>query len=173
MKKKSLTTFVSIVTLGIASLSAEPLVYEGTKDGIGNGKKIVFIANDHEYRSEETCPLLAKMLAKHQGFDCTVLFGLDEEGNITAGDVGIPNLDVLKEADLVVFFARFLNLPDEQVQHITDYLERGGPIVGMRTSTHAFFGQSGSWGKFNYDYTGDDYVGGFGKQIFGNTWDKA
>jgi len=172
MKKRPLITFVSFLTLNIASLSAEPLIYKGTADRIGSGKKIVFIANDHEYRSEETSPLLAKMLAKHQGFDCTVLFGIDKEGNIKAGDVGIPHLEVLKEADLVVFFARFMNLPNEQVQHIADYLERGGPIVGMRTSTHAFYKQGGSWGKFNYNYKGDGYDGGFGKQIFGNTWDK-
>ena len=34
-------------------VSAETLVYEGTT-GIGVGKHIVFIANDHEYRSEQT-----------------------------------------------------------------------------------------------------------------------
>jgi len=172
MKKRLFTILGASSLLCSFNLSAEPLVYKGTEDGIGEGKHIVFIANDHEYRSEETCPLLAKMLAKHQGFDCTVLFGIDEEGNIKAGDVGIPHLEVLKEADLVVFFTRFLNLPDEQVQHIADYLERGGPIIGMRTSTHAFSKQAGKWDKFNFQYAGEEYQGGFGKQIFGCTWHK-
>lgn len=151
--------------------TAAPLVYEGN-DGIGKGKHIVFIANDHEYRSEETCPLLAKLLAKHQGFKCTVLFGLDEAGHITPGAKSVPNLEVLKDADLLVFFTRFMSLPDQQVQHITDYLERGAPIIGLRTSTHSFNKQGGNWEKFNFNYKGDDYSGGFGKQIFGNTWDK-
>ncbi len=34
---------------------AEPLVYQGDA-GPGKGKHIVFIASDHEYRSEETLP---------------------------------------------------------------------------------------------------------------------
>jgi len=172
MKNKLLTILGTSLLSMSTIVSATPLVYKGTEDGIGKGKHIVFIANDHEYRSEETCPLLAKMLAKHQGFDCTVLFGIDEEGNIKAGDAGIPNLELLKEADLVVFFTRFLNLPDAQVQHIADYLERGGPIIGMRTSTHAFYKQEGTWEKFNYEYKGEDYPGGFGKQIFGSTWHR-
>ncbi len=151
--------------------SAAPLVYEGG-EGIGKGKHIVFLANDHEYRSEETCPALAKILAKHQGFKCTVLFGIDEDGNIEPGAGNVPHLEVLKEADLLVFFTRFMSLSDEQVQHIADYTERGGPIVGMRTSTHCFNEQGGSWKKFNYNYKGEDYQGGFGKQIFGNTWNK-
>ncbi len=63
------------------SIMADTLVYEGSK-GIGKGKHIVFIANDHEYRSEEACPALAKILAKRHGFRCTVLFGLDDNGAI-------------------------------------------------------------------------------------------
>ena len=113
------------------------------------------------------------MLAKHQGFKCTVLFGIDEDGHIKPGSKNIPHLDALQDADLFVCFARFMSLSDEQVQHIVDYTEKGGPIVGMRTSTHSFNKQGGSWAKLNYNYKGDDYEGGFGKQIFGNTWDKA
>ena len=171
MKKKLFKTITAMFCVTGASVLAEPLVYEG-QEGIGKGKHIVFIANDHEYRSEETCPALAKILAMHQGFKCTVLFGVDEDGNIEPGAKDIPHLEVLKEADLLVFFTRFMSLTDEQVQHIVDYTEKGGPIVGMRTSTHCFNKQGGSWSKFNYNYKGEDYDGGFGKQVFGNTWDK-
>ena len=41
---------------------AGPLVYEGT-EGPGKGKHIVFLAGDHEYRSEESLPELARILA--------------------------------------------------------------------------------------------------------------
>jgi len=171
MKKKLFKSITAMFCLTGSTALAAPLVYEG-EEGIGKGKHIVFIANDHEYRSEETCPALAKILAKHQGFKCTVLFGVDKDGNIEPGAKNIPHLEVLKEADLLVFFTRFMSLTDEQVQHIVDYTEKGGPIVGMRTSTHCFNKQGGSWAKFNFNYKGEDYHGGFGKQIFGNTWDK-
>ncbi|MFW6163562.1 MAG: hypothetical protein ACODAJ_12395 [Planctomycetota bacterium] len=52
------------------------VVFEG-KDGPGEGKHIVLIAGDDEYRSEELIPQLAKILAVHHGFKCTVLFATD------------------------------------------------------------------------------------------------
>ncbi|MDA0349721.1 MAG: hypothetical protein O3C43_21045 [Verrucomicrobia bacterium] len=152
-------------------LISKPLVYEGG-EGIGKGKHIVFIANDHEYRSEETCPALAKILAKHHGFKCTVIFGLDENGAIKGGGRDMPGVEALKDADLLFLYARFMDLPDEQVNPLVEYFERGGPVVGVRTSTHCFNGQDGKWEKLNFNYTGEDYFGGLGEQIFGNTWHK-
>lgn len=155
-----------------SALAVEPLVYQG-EDGVGVGKHIVFIANDHEYRSEQSCPLMAKILAKHHGFRCTVLFGIDQDGFIKAGDAPIPGLEALEDADLLVFFTRFMNLPDEQVDQLVNYFESGRPVVGIRTSTHCFNKQAGKWAKLNYNYNGEDYRGGLGEQIFGNTWNKV
>ena len=152
-------------------LISKPLVYEGS-EGFGKGKHIVFIANDHEYRSEETCPALAKILAKRHGFKCTVIFGLDENGAIKGGGADMPGLEALNDADLLFFYSRFMNLEDEQVDLLVNYFERGGPVVGVRTSTHCFNGQEGKWEKLNFNYTGSDYFGGLGEQIFGNTWHK-
>ena len=149
----------------------ESLVYEGG-DGFGKGKHIVFMANDHEYRSEQTCPELAKMMAKHYGFRCTVLFGVDDDGNIKPGAKAVPGMEALKDADMLFFFTRFMSLPDQEADMLVDYFERGGPVVGVRTSTHCFNGQKGKWEKLNYNYKKDDYNGGLGKQVFGNTWEK-
>ena len=93
--------------------------YEGTS-GPGKGKHIVFIASDHEYRAEETCPALARILTKYHGFKTTVLFGVNDKGEITAGASNIKCLEVLKEADLMFIFTRFLDLPDEQMVHIDE-----------------------------------------------------
>ena len=38
----------------------------------------------------------------------------------------------------MVVFLRFQDFPDDQMQHIVDYLDRGGPVIGFRTATHAF-----------------------------------
>ena len=50
----------------------------------------------------------------------------------------VPGLEALKTADLMVIFTRFLNLPDDQMQYIADYLAAGKPVIGLRTATHAF-----------------------------------
>ncbi len=148
-----------------------PLVYEGTF-GPGLGKHIVFIASDHEYKSEEALPALARILAKRHGFKCTVLFGVDPKtGAIMTGLSNIPGTEALKTADLMVIFTRFQNLPAEQMQPIVDYLNRGGPVVGLRTATHGFnIPKDSPFAKYDYEYSGDDYKGGFGRQILGETW---
>ncbi len=151
--------------------SAGPLVYEGT-EGPGKGKHIVFLAGDHEYRSEESLPELARILAKRHGFKCTVLFNIDPEtGEIVAGNSNIPGMEALKTADLAVVFLRFQNLPKEQMQHLDDYLKRGGPVVGMRTATHAFnMPESAPFSKYSYQSKDKDYEKGFGHQVLGQTW---
>lgn len=57
------------------------LSYTGEK-GPGKGKRIVLIAADQEYRSEQSMPMLAKILSHHHGFECTVLFGVNEKGEV-------------------------------------------------------------------------------------------
>ena len=136
---KSAFSLLILFTACAGLASAEPLVFEGT-NGIGKGKHIVFVAGDHEYRSEESLPALARLLAKHHGFKCTVLFNIDpESGEIVAGTPSsIPHMEALDTADLAVVFLRFQNLPAEQMKHFDAYLNRGGPVVGMRTATHSF-----------------------------------
>ena len=150
---------------------AAPLVYEGT-DGPGKGKHIVFLAGDHEYRSEESLPALARILAKHHGFKCTVLFDIDKEGNIVAGEVpNMPGIEALETADLAVVFLRFQNFPAEQMKHFDAYLNRGGPVIGMRTATHGFkMPKDAPFAKYSFDYQGADYNLGFGHQVLGQTW---
>ncbi len=146
------------------------ITYQGDA-GPGLGKHIVFLASDHEYRSEETCPALARILAKRFGFKCTVVFGVDKDGYIEAGSSKVSGLEALDDADLFFIFARFLNLPDDQMAHIESYLERGGPVVGLRTSSHAFQIPKGSkYAKYDFKSKVPGFENGFGQQILGNTW---
>lgn len=148
------------------------VVYEGTA-GPGKGKHIVLVSGDEEYRSEEALPQLGKILAKHHGFKCTVLFAIDPKtGEINPNiNNNIPGLEALKTADLMIIATRFRNLPDEQMKHIIDYVDSGKPIIGMRTATHAFsFGKGSSYTKFTWNNGDKEFKGGFGKQILGETW---
>lgn len=146
------------------------VVYEGT-EGPGKGKHIVLVGGDEEYRSEEGLPQLGKILSKHHGFRCTVLFAVNpSNGEIDPNYIqNIPGLDALDSADLMIILTRFRNLPDDQMQHIVDYVESGKPILGLRTATHAFNLDGKS--KFaKYGWNNKDWDGGFGRQVLGETW---
>ena len=99
MKKVSSLLSSFLILLGLSNaLLGSPVEYSASgKDK--KGKHIVLIASDHEYRAEETIPALARILTVHHGFDCTVLFGVDQQGEIQAGISNIPGLEALNKAD--------------------------------------------------------------------------
>ena len=162
---------LALVFVGIISsvFAAEPkwVVYEGF-DGPGKGKEIVLISGDEEYRSEDALPQLGKILAKHHGFKCTVVFSQDPKTGVINPDNShnIPGLEALKTADLMVIATRFRNLVDDQMAHIDAYVSAGKPIIGMRTATHAF----NIPGNRKYASYSFNRKGGFGKQVLGDTW---
>jgi hypothetical protein len=159
------------VPSGASAQNPHLVVYQGTS-GPGAGKHIVFLAGDHEYRSEESLPALARILAKHYGFKCSVFFTTDPKtGFIEPGSSNISGLEALRTADLMVVFLRFQDFPDSEMQHIVDYLDRGGPVVGFRTATHAFQILRPDAKFLKYTWKGvEGYPGGFGRQILGETW---
>ena len=118
--------------LAVPGMSAELawLEFPGGS-GPGQGKHVVLVSGDEEYRSEEALPQLAKILARRLGFQCTVLFAIDPADGTINPNVrnNIPGLEALDGADLLVLFTRFRELPDEQMKHIVDYVEAGKPIV--------------------------------------------
>lgn len=135
------------------------------------GKRIVLVAADDEYRSEEALPQLAKILSQRHGFRCTVLFAINPaDGTIKPDQVdNIPGLEALDSADLLVLFARFRDLPDAQMKHFVDYVGAHKPIVAMRTATHSFnLKSSPTYGR--YSWNSKEWDGGFGRQVLGETW---
>src|ERR1051326_8642971 len=161
---------VAFTIAGIAHAKEPWVVYEGGA-GPGKGKHIVLVSGDEEYRSEEALPQLGKILAKHHGFKCTVLFAIDPKDVTINPDKkdNIPGLEALKTADLMVLFTRLRNLPDDQMKHIVDYVEAGKPIVAMRTATHAFESKD-SKEYPRYGWQSKEWNGGFGRHILGETW---
>lgn len=161
--------------VSVSVFSGEPLRYKGTSNLFGNGKHVVLVSGDEEYRSEEAVVQLGRILAKHHGFDCTILFAINPEtGEIDpVCTTNIPYLQVLKTADVLVINLRFRNLPDEQMQHFDDYFRAGKPVLGMRTSTHAFrIPKERKFAQYSFDYhdsTGS-WEQGFGRKILGETW---
>lgn len=138
-----------------------------------NGKKVVLIAGDDEYRSEEAMPMLAQILARRHGFDTVVLFPINPETGEIQPDyqTNIPGMHHLDDADLVILGLRFRHLPDEDMKHFVDYVDSGRPIIGVRTSTHAFNYPRDSQSPYrHYSFNSREWPGGFGQQVLGDTW---
>ena len=163
---------ILLATLASAAPTPPPFVLEG-KSGPSIGKHIVFVSGDEEYRSEESLPMLAKLLAARHGFKCTVLFAINKQtGEIDPNTLdNIPGLEALATADLMVICTRFRELPEEQMKFVDAYLESGKPVIGIRPAVVSFRTKKDSaFFKYSSDNRAGDYAGGFGQQVLGSTW---
>ncbi|MEJ2005815.1 MAG: hypothetical protein P8X57_12855 [Cyclobacteriaceae bacterium] len=129
----------------------------------GDSLHVVFVIGDEEYRSEESMPMLAEILEKELKVKTTLCFSVDSAGYIDPNRLDhIEGLEALEDADLMVMFTRFRALPTEEVRYILDYAESGKPIVGFRTSTHAFlYNDSSSYSHLNNEWP---------VKVFGQQW---
>jgi glucose/arabinose dehydrogenase/lysophospholipase L1-like esterase len=135
-------------------------------------KHVVLLSGDEEYRSEEAMPMLAKILSQRHGFACTVLFALDPDGTINPDNGGsLPGSEALDTADAIVMSLRFRHWPDDAMKRFEAAYLRGVPLIALRTSTHAFnFPADSAWAKYTYNAKSGPWVGGFGKNVLGETW---
>ena len=119
----------------------------------------VLVVGTLHYSPELTMPVFAKELERF-GFRITVVMG---EGNPEKKTENVlPGIEVLKEADLAIFFMRFLKLPDEEWAPIEAYLKSGKPVIGLRTANHSF--------KYARDHPRFSWNDDFGRRALGTPY---
>ena len=119
----------------------------------------VLVVGTLHYSPELTMPVFAKELERF-GFRTTVVMG---EGNPEKKTENVlPGIEVLKDADLVIFFMRFLKLPDKEWAPIEDYLKTGKPVIGLRTANHSF--------KYARDHPRFSWNDDFGRRALGTPY---
>ena len=150
-----------ICACAISTFAQETLVLEPKENS--NGKHVVLISGDEEYRSEESMPMLAKILSQKHGFKCTVIFAWDADGKYIDpnNQKGLRGLSALESADLMLIGTRFRQPDEKQAAYVTNFLNAGKPVIGIRTATHAFNGGQ-KFGSISY--------GQFGRKILGEQW---
>jgi type 1 glutamine amidotransferase len=92
---------------------------------------IHIISGSNEYESEASLKELSKFLGDKYKVTCTASWGHD-------GSKKLDNLMALRDAELMIVFARRMKLGEEQMKIIRNHWQQGKPIVGIRTAGHAF-----------------------------------
>ncbi len=119
---------------------------------------VLFVTGDDEYRSEFSMPMIARILEARHGLRTSIAYARPTPQT----NHNIEGLEALRTADLAVFFVRWRQLPENQLQLILDYVKSGKPLAGLRTSTHSFLYPKGH----RYEYLNDS----FGRDVFGQRW---
>jgi len=108
-------------------------------------RTVAFVAADDEYRSEITMPFLARLVEGATGVRTRVHFATGDDG--VGGSARTPDITArtgltddwnLRSADASVLYMRFRELGFNQMLAFADATQNGLPLVGFRTSTHAF-----------------------------------
>lgn len=120
---------------------------------------VVLVVGTLHYSPERSLPLFAQELERH-GFRTTLV--------VSTGDPEkkqehvLPGIEALAQADVAIFFMRFLQLPDREWQPIEDYLKSGKPVIGLRTANHAF--------KYPKEHPRSEWNDGFGRRALGTPY---
>lgn len=120
---------------------------------------VVLVVGTLHYSPELSMPLFAKELER-VGFRTTVVMGDGDPEKKT--DHVLPGIEILSEADVAIFFMRFLKLPDQEWQPIEDYIKSGKPLIGLRTANHSF--------KYPKGHARFHWNDGFGRRALGTPY---
>ncbi len=120
---------------------------------------VVVIVGTHHYSAHRSMPPFAEEL-KRLGFRTTLVMGQGDPEKKTKNV--LPGIQALADADVAIFYTRFLNLPVKEWQPIVDYVKSGKPVIGLRTANHAF--------KFPADDPRVNWNDGFGKRVLGTPY---
>ena len=117
--------------------------------------KIHFISGSKEYKSESSLKEFQKHLEAEYNIAVSASWVKD-------GAKDLPEIENIPKADVLLVFARRMKLPEEQMAVIRKHWDSGKPIVGIRTSSHAF--QKEDNAIFDRVVMGGNYTGHFGKE---------
>jgi nicotinamidase-related amidase len=152
---------------------------------------VAFVIADNEYHANQTLPQFAHNLLLTKGVNCEFATGKPiAEGE---GVHNIENMQVLNDADLAVVFVRRRALPEEEMTLLKDYVNKGKPVLGIRTASHAFDAKKNvpreggglvasttqvsemlaQWPEFDQDVLGGNYQGHYGNMKEGIVFSVA
>ncbi|MFL2478017.1 MAG: PVC-type heme-binding CxxCH protein [Verrucomicrobiales bacterium] len=137
--------------------------------------KILFLIGEKEYLTRLTLPAYAEknLTAKYR-----LEFRFAKDGQNDFGDLN----SALNEADLLFISVRRRALPSEQLRAVREYIMASNPVIGIRTSSHAFSLRNQkpeqgheAWEMFDPEVFGGNYHGHHGsdKKTFAKSVDAA
>lgn len=109
---------------------------------------ICLLSASAEYESDKSLSEFQSFLERRARIECQRAFGKDK------GE-GLPGLEALNAADLLIVFTRRVTLPPAQLALLKRYLATGKPVIGLRTASHGFQ----NYPEFDREILGGGYKG--------------
>ncbi len=111
---------------------------------------LCMLSGSFEYDSEVSLKIFKKFVEKHYSIKTELIVYSSEDDD--------PSLAALEDADALLVFTRRLNTDGASLKQFQTYCEKGRPIIGVRTASHAYQ----NWLEFDKAVLGGDYQGHYG-----------
>ena len=130
-----------------------------------NRPHVVMLIGEQEYKTARTLPVFAKeWLYK----DMKVSYVVADADDINH----FSGIETVRDADLLLVSVRRRTPPKAQLDIIRDFVAQGGPVVGIRTASHAFSLRGNkqppeghaAWPEFDAEVFGGNYQGHHGNK---------
>jgi len=143
------------VSAGLAALAGhgglvEPERADAAEESPGRPVRLCLVSGSLEYRSDESLAAFQEHVEKGHPIRCSRAFMRTESD--------LPGLENLDHCDGMLLFTRRLTISGEPLERVKRYCARGGPIVAVRTASHAFQ----NWLALDKEVLGGDYRGHYG-----------
>lgn len=137
------------------------------------GPHLVFIIGEKEYQTAETLPAFFESELNPAGYTAEFITAPDEG----EGRNDFPGMAAaIAKADLVVVSVRRRAPKKTDLDALRAHLEAGKPLIGVRTTSHAFHLKGAEipeghdvWEKFDPEVLGGNYTGHFNDDPFAVT----
>lgn len=120
--------------------------------------KVVFLIGEDEYETWETLPEFSERFVAWRGFETEIIHQNPDNKHDFPGFA-----EAMENADLLVISVRRRALSSQNLEAIRSHLNKGRPVVGIRTSSHAFAprgddaSKGESWREFDAQVLGGNY----------------
>ncbi|MDR3108591.1 MAG: ThuA domain-containing protein [Planctomycetaceae bacterium] len=120
------------------------------------------------YLAYQNVPPFIEQLGKENNWNVTVL--------ASPKFADFPSFEILDKTDVVVFYARRIGLPKEQMERLKKYVaESGKGLVAIRTACHGFAPRGlpancADWKEFDKEVLGGNYHGHGHNDIGSEVW---
>ena len=129
--------------------------------------KVTFLIGEDEYNTWETLPAFVERELKPLGIQSTIIHADPQNLN------HFPGIEKIAAADVLFVSVRRRPLPKRELDAIRNYLKAGKPLVGIRTTSHAFATRANQpkpagldqWPEFDVEVLGGKYENHYANEI--------
>ena len=107
--------------------------------------KLCMVSGSFEYESESSLNIFRDYVEREHPVRADLIVYRSEDDH--------QSLSAIEDTDVLLVFTRRLNVDGEELERFKAYCGAGGPIVGVRTASHAFQ----NWLAFDGEVLGGNY----------------